>query len=165
MDEIEKILNKAAIINATHFHALCEWDCDAKLAANYIINNMMSEMKSRNLEWKTCPVTPLMMKDLLWFIHHELIPSTIGKQILIEMFDTGRYAFQIILEKDLWQVNDDGHITSTIDKILADNTDKVEQYRSGKTKLLGFFVGQAMKQFAGKVDATKINELLKERLA
>lgn len=161
---MEKIFNSLEIINATHFDALCEWQTDPKLAANYIINNMMSEMKSRKIEWENCPITPIMLKDLLWFIHHELVPSTIGKQIILEMFDTGRYAFQIILEKDLWQVNDESHIESTIDKIITDNMDKVEQYRAGKTKLLGFFVGQAMKEFAGKVDATKINDILKQKL-
>ena len=81
-----------------------------------------------------------------------------------DMFETGKDAKQVVKEKGLKQVSDEGTIKSMIDEVLASNQDKVDEYRSGKDKLFGFFVGQVMKASKGQANPGMLNQILKQKL-
>ena len=81
------------------------------------------------------------------------------------MWDSGASAEQIATEEDLFQQSDSGAIEQAVDRVLADNPAQLEQYRAGKTKVLGFFVGQVMKATAGKANPQLVNELLRDKLS
>ncbi|HET8996438.1 MAG TPA: Asp-tRNA(Asn)/Glu-tRNA(Gln) amidotransferase GatCAB subunit B, partial [Acetobacteraceae bacterium] len=93
------------------------------------------------------------------------INGKIAKDVFESMVETGKDAAAIVDERGLRQVTDTGAIDAAVDRILAANADKVAEYRSGKDKLFGFFVGQTMKAMAGKGNPALINETLKRRLA
>ena len=92
------------------------------------------------------------------------ISGRIAKDVFADMFETGKQASVIIEEKGLKQVSDTGAIEALIDQVLADNQDKVDEYRGGKDKLFGFFVGQTMKLSKGQANPAMVNELLKSKL-
>ena len=92
------------------------------------------------------------------------ISGKIAKEVFADMFETGKDAKQVVDEKGLKQVSDEGAIISMIDKVLASNQDKVDEYRSGKDKLFGFFVGQVMKASKGQANPGMVNQILKQKL-
>jgi aspartyl-tRNA(Asn)/glutamyl-tRNA(Gln) amidotransferase subunit B len=92
------------------------------------------------------------------------ISGKIAKSVFEEMVSSGKTAVQIVSEQGLTQIFDVGAILAAIDGVIAANTDKVAQYRSGKDKLFGFFVGQVMKATQGKANPQKLNELLRAKL-
>ena len=93
------------------------------------------------------------------------LTTRIAKNVSAEMFGSGKPARQIVEEKGLRQVTDTGAIDAAIDDIMAKNADKVAEYRGGKDKLFGFFVGQVMKATGGKANPAQVNDLLKKKLA
>ncbi len=94
-----------------------------------------------------------------------VIPRVALKEVGEEIAETGKSAMVIVAEKGLRQVTDTGAIEAAIDTVLAANADKVAEYKSGKDKLYGFFVGQVMKATGGKANPALLNELLKKKLA
>jgi aspartyl-tRNA(Asn)/glutamyl-tRNA(Gln) amidotransferase subunit B len=103
--------------------------------------------------------------ELIGLIQDNTISGRIAKDVFAEMFETGKTPGAIVEAKGLRQVTDTGAIDAAIDDILAKNADKVAEYRSGKDKLFGFFVGQVMKATAGKANPAMLNERLKAKLA
>lgn len=110
------------------------------------------------------PVAPERLVDMLQLIDSGEISGKIAKAVFEEMASTGRTAVQIVAEQGLTQISDAGAIVAAIDSVIAANSDKVAQYRSGKDKLFGFFVGQVMKATQGKANPQKLNELLRAKL-
>ncbi|MEC7438542.1 MAG: Asp-tRNA(Asn)/Glu-tRNA(Gln) amidotransferase GatCAB subunit B, partial [Pseudomonadota bacterium] len=92
------------------------------------------------------------------------ISGKIAKDVFADMFETGREAADIVEEKGLKQVSDSGAIEGMIDEVLASNEDKVAEYRGGKDKLFGFFVGQVMKASKGQANPGMVNQLLRDKL-
>ena len=92
------------------------------------------------------------------------ISGRIAKDVFADMFETGKDAASIVDEKGLKQVSDSGAIEALIDAVIAANMDKVEEYRGGKDKLFGFFVGQVMKQSGGQANPGMVNQILKSKL-
>jgi aspartyl-tRNA(Asn)/glutamyl-tRNA(Gln) amidotransferase subunit B len=92
------------------------------------------------------------------------ISGRIAKEVFEIMFETGKGAAEIVAEKGLRQVSDQGAIAAAIDQVLAENAEKVAEYRGGKDKLFGFFVGQVMKATGGKANPGLVNEVLKKKL-
>ena len=111
------------------------------------------------------PVAPANLAAMVKLIDDDTISGKIAKTVFEEMVETGSGPDRIVEEKGLVQVTDEGAILAEIDRVLAANAEKVAEYRAGKEKLLGFFVGQIMKATQGKANPRKVNELLKERLA
>jgi len=102
---------------------------------------------------------------LVDLISNQTISGRIAKDVFEEMLASGKSAAAIVDEKGLKQVTDTGAIEKSIDEILAKNADKVAEYKSGKDKLFGFFVGQVMKSTGGKANPALLNELLKKKLS
>lgn len=138
---------------------------DAKMAANWITSELFGVL---NKSGKTIEESPISADDLgalIDLISDGTISGKIAKDIFAEMVETGKKPAQIVEDKGLRQVSDTGAIEQAIRAILADNADKVAEYKSGKDKLFGFFVGQVMKATQGKANPGMLNDLLKKILA
>jgi aspartyl-tRNA(Asn)/glutamyl-tRNA(Gln) amidotransferase subunit B len=114
---------------------------------------------------KDSPVTPVALADMIKLIEAGTISGKMAKEIIAEMYKSGRPPEAIIAAKGLVQITDEAMITGLIADIMAANPGQLAEYRSGKDKLFGFFVGQAMKATQGKANPQMINELLKKMLA
>ena len=138
--------------------------CDhPKMVANWIVNDLLRELKDRPLE--DLPLSGEQLGELVALIVDGTISGKIAKDVFAEMMRTGDAPGNIVASKGLEQVTDPGELASMIDRVLAAQADKVAQYRAGKTTLLGFFVGQVMKESRGQANPQLVNELLRERLA
>ena len=138
---------------------------DSKTAANWVTGELFAAMNRLGRSIENPPVSAAALGGLLDKIADNTINGRIAKDVFEAMLETGEDAAAIIEERGLRQVTDSSAIDAVIDRILASNPDKVAEYRSGKDKLFGFFVGQAMKAMAGKGNPGLINDTLKRRLA
>ncbi len=140
-------------------------DSDAKLAANWILNELLGLLNKDGRDITESPVKANQIGGLVALIKDNTISGKIAKDVFAEMYATGTDAAQIVETKGLKQITDTGAIESIIDKIIAANPDNVAGYKAGKDKLFGFFVGQVMKETGGKANPAIINDLLKKKLA
>ncbi len=148
---------------ATFFERVAEGR-DAKLAVNWVTTELMGALNKAGKEIEHSPVSAEQLGGLIDLISDNTISGRIAKDVFAEMFETGKDADAIVEEKGLKQVTDTGAIEGLVDEVLAENADKVEEYRGGKDKLFGFFVGQVMKKSQGKANPGMVNELLKKKL-
>ena len=137
---------------------------DPKLAANWLTNELLGALNKAEKDLADSPVSAEQLGGLVALIADNTISGKIAKEVFAEMWATGKDAAVIVEEKGLKQVTDTGAIEKLIDDVLAANADKVAEYRSGKDKLFGFFVGQIMKQSGGKMNPAMVNDLLKSKL-
>ncbi|MFK7844717.1 MAG: glutamine--tRNA ligase/YqeY domain fusion protein [Rhodothermales bacterium] len=135
----------------------------AKASAAWVVNVLPGELKERSLE--TLAFDGKDLAALIGFIDDGTISTRIAKEVLAEMIASGNAPADIIEEKGLKQVSDSGALGAIVDELIGKFPDKVDQYRSGKTGLMGFFVGQAMKATQGKANPQMLKELLDEKLA
>lgn len=136
----------------------------AKAAANWVISDLFGALNRIGKDIEASPVTPAQGGELLRLIADGTISNTLGKQVFEIMLETGEGAEAIVEARGLRQTSDTGAIEAEIAKVLAANADKVADYRGGKDKLFGFFVGQTMKAMAGKANPGVVNDLLKKAL-
>jgi len=141
---------------------------NAKALSNWVMGDLLRVIRERKLDaalvihdW---PVAPERLAAMVELIDSGAISGKIAKAVFEEMVATGKTAVQIVSEQGLTQISDEGTIIAAIDAVIAANVDKVAQYRNGKDKLFGFFVGQVMKATQGKANPQKLNELLRARL-
>jgi aspartyl-tRNA(Asn)/glutamyl-tRNA(Gln) amidotransferase subunit B len=137
----------------------------AKQAANWIIGEMSAQLNRDNLEMSQCPISPLQLGGLLARIADGTVSNAGAKEVFRIMWAEGGEADAIIEAKGLKQVSDSGAIEKLVDEIIAANAEKVAEYRAGRDKLFGFFVGLAMKASQGKANPAQLNEILKKKLA
>jgi aspartyl-tRNA(Asn)/glutamyl-tRNA(Gln) amidotransferase subunit B len=138
--------------------------CDAKLCANWVMGDLSAALNTENLDIAQSRVDHHAMAGLLRRISDETISGKIAKQVFEAMWRDGGSADEIIERQGLKQITDTGAIEEIIDRILEENPNQLAQYRGGKDKLFGFFVGQAMKATQGKANPQQLNELLKRKL-
>jgi aspartyl-tRNA(Asn)/glutamyl-tRNA(Gln) amidotransferase subunit B len=137
---------------------------DRKLVANWMTVELFGALNKAGKSLANCPVSPDMLGGLVELISDNTISGRIAKDVFAIMFETGKTAPAIVEEKGLKQVSDSGAIEGLIDKVLAANLDKVEEFRGGKDKLFGFFVGQVMKQSGGQANPSMVNQILRSKL-
>jgi aspartyl-tRNA(Asn)/glutamyl-tRNA(Gln) amidotransferase subunit B len=138
---------------------------DGKLAANWVTGEFFGALNKLGKTIETSPLSADAIGGLIDLISNQTISGRIAKDIFEDMVASGKPAAQIVEEKGLKQVTDTGAIEKSIDEILAANADKVAEYKSGKDKLFGFFVGQVMKATGGKANPAMLNDLLKKKLS
>jgi len=138
---------------------------DPKLAANWVMGDLAGLLNKAGKGVTESPVSADALGGLIDLIADNTISGRIAKDVFAEMFESGKLAKDIVESKGLRQVTDTGAIDAAIDDIMAKNADKVAEYRGGKDKLLGFFVGQVMKATGGKANPALLNERLKAKLA
>jgi aspartyl-tRNA(Asn)/glutamyl-tRNA(Gln) amidotransferase subunit B len=149
---------------ADYFEAAARLSGQPKPAANWVMGDLLRFLNEDKRDIKDSPVTPAALADMIKLIEAGTISGKMAKEIIAEMYKSGRPPQTIIAEKGLVQITDEAMITGLIADIMAANPDQLTQYRSGKDKLFGFFVGQAMKATQGKANPQIINELLKKML-
>ncbi len=138
---------------------------DPKIAANWVTGDFFAALNRTGKTIETSPVSAANLGALLDLMANNTINGRIAKDVFEAMVETGKDPAEIVEEKGLKQVTDTGAIDAAVDAIIAANADKVAEYRSGKDKLFGFFVGQTMKAMGGKGNPALINETLKRRLS
>ena len=135
-----------------------------KAVSNWVMGDIMRELNQQGTDIRNCPVSPVHLAEMLKLIDNKTISGKIAKTVFEEMYTTGKMPAEIVKEKGLVQISDESQIEEIIDRIIADNPGPVEQYRGGKTKTFGFFVGQVMKATKGKANPQIVNTLLKKKL-
>jgi aspartyl-tRNA(Asn)/glutamyl-tRNA(Gln) amidotransferase subunit B len=138
---------------------------DARLACNWITGDFFAALNRLSATIETSPVSPAALGELIDLITDQTINGRIAKDVFEAMVETGKMPAAIVEEKGLKQVTDTGAIDAAVATILAANQDKVAEYKSGKDKLFGFFVGQVMKAMQGKANPALVNEVIKKQLA
>ena len=132
----------------------------AKLISNWISTELFSLLNKNNLVISKSPVSPENLGQLVKLVITNVISGKIAKEVLVEMYSSQKSAIDIVEQKGLKQMTDTSEIEKIIQSVLDDNKEMVSQYKSGKTKLLGFFVGQVMKKTKGKANPKLLNDLL-----
>lgn len=137
---------------------------DAKLAVTWLTTELMGALNKAEKTLEESPISAAQLGGLIELISDNTISGRIAKDVFAEMFESGKDAAAIVEEKGLKQVTDTGAIEAVIDEVLSANADKVEEYKSGKDKLFGFFVGQVMQKTQGKANPAMVNQILKDKL-
>ena len=137
----------------------------AAQVCNWVIGEVSAQLNREGLDIAQCPIKPEQLGDILKRISDGTISNSGAKEVFRTLWAEGGDADAIIEAKELKQVSDSGAIEVLVDEIIAANSDKVAEYRSGKDKLFGFFVGLAMKASKGKANPAQLNEILKKKLA
>ncbi len=150
---------------AYYFEEMLEHGAVAKTAVTWLTSELLGRLNKAGHAIENSPVSAKTLGTLVAKIADSSVSGKGAKEILDHMMENTERDIDVLIEKlGLAQVSDDGAILAIIDEILANNQDKVEQYKSGKDKLFGFFVGQTMKASKGAANPGKVNELLKQRL-
>jgi aspartyl-tRNA(Asn)/glutamyl-tRNA(Gln) amidotransferase subunit B len=149
---------------ADYFEACVARFPQPKKVSNWIMVELLRELKRDDRERDKCPVTPEALANLLKMVEEDVISGKIAKTVFEEMYATGKRPEDIIEEKGLKQLTDEDEIGKVIDSVLAAHPNEIEEFRAGKKKLLGFFIGQIMKQTRGKANPQIVNDILKDKL-
>jgi len=149
---------------ADYFEACLAAGAPAKVAANWIMGEVTRALNEAGTGIADCPVTPARLTALLQLIEKGTISGKIAKTVFDEMWQSDKAPEAIVEEKGLVQVSDTGAIETIIDEIMAANMGQVEEFRGGKEKVFGFFVGQVMRASKGKANPAVVNELLMKKL-
>jgi len=135
-----------------------------KAACNWIMGEFTARLNSAGIEVDRCPFTPHFMAELLKMIDDGLISGKLAKEVLDQSIASGKSPSQIVEKENLTQISDHGELEKIIRQMIAEHPDSVENYHGGKTKALGFLVGQVMKETKGKANPQLVNELLLKTL-
>ena len=137
---------------------------DAKMAANWVINNLFAVLSDKGVGISESPISAPNLGELLGLIADDTISTKIAKDVFEVMLETGDAPQKIVEDKGLKQITDTGAIEAAVDAAIAAGTAQVAQYKGGNEKILGWFVGQVMKATQGKANPGQVNKLLKEKL-
>lgn len=137
----------------------------AKAAANWLLSDLYGALNRLGKSLEESPVSPSQAAELLALVADGTLSGSLAKQVFEIMLETGDAPAKIVEDRGMKQTSDTGAIEAVVAKVLADNGDKVAQYKGGKEALFGFFVGQTMKTMQGKANPQVVNELVKKGLA
>ena len=152
------------IYMANFFESTVKNGADPKLASNWITSEIVGYLKSNKMSFNELELTPKNLAEMIYLISNKTISGKIAKEILPELIKKNISPKLIIEERGLGMISDASSVMPLIEIILAENPEEVIAFKNGKTKLLGFFVGQLMKKTSGKVDPRLANKLLAEKL-
>ena len=153
---------------ADYFESAVEFCDKPKGIANWMMGDLLRLLKEDGIDLKhmnSVAVRPQMLAEMIQLIEKGTISGKIAKSVLEEMYRSGRSPAAIVEEKGLEQISDSGEIDKIVDEIVSANPGPAEQYRSGKTGTIGWFVGQVMKATKGRANPKSVNELLRKKLA
>ncbi len=161
--EYDAAVITSSLLMANFFEEMISEGASAKNSVIWLTVELLGRLKN-GLSLETSPVNAKKLSALIKRIEDNTISGKAGKDVLDYLMENDEEVDSVIEKLGLKQVSDEGALLVIIDEILKNNQDKVEEYRAGKDKLLGFFVGQCMKASRGKANPAKINQLLKEKL-
>jgi len=130
--------------------------------ANWICTELFGRLNKEGIKFEDCPVSPAHLAELVELIDKNVISGKIAKTVFDDMFQTGSDPNTIVEKQGLKQITDTDELEKVISEILKANPSQVEELKSGKEKVLGFFVGQVMKATKGKANPGMVNELIKK---
>jgi aspartyl-tRNA(Asn)/glutamyl-tRNA(Gln) amidotransferase subunit B len=162
VDDAAQLIDTRAM--ADYFEEAAQASGNAKAAANWIINELVRELKNSGAEIGRSPVSAASLAELIKMIERGTISGKMAKDMLVEMYSSGKSAEEIARASGGSQISDEAEIRALVEKAVADNPKQLEAYRAGKTTLMGFFVGQVMKASGGRANPQVINRVLKEAL-
>ena len=137
---------------------------DAKQAANWVAGELLGRLNREGLEVEAAPIPAARLGELIDLVGDGTLSGRMGREVFETMWETGKPAAAIVEERGLKQISDTGALEGLVDELLAREAEKADEYRAGRTKLLGFFVGQVMKATGGKANPKVVNELLRTKL-
>jgi aspartyl-tRNA(Asn)/glutamyl-tRNA(Gln) amidotransferase subunit B len=150
---------------ADYYEEVVHLSGQPKIASNWVMGDVLRFLNEDKKEIRECPIAPAALAEMIRLIQDGTISGKMAKEVIEEMYRTGKAPGAIIEEKGLVQITDEGALAGTIAEIIGKNPDQLAQYRAGKEKVFGFFVGQVMKATQGKANPKLINVLLKKMLA
>lgn len=151
--------------NLSSFFDRCvEQGADPKMAANWIMGDILGYMNRQGLTYEQIPVSPENLVEMLGLIASGAISGKIAKDVLVKVIETGRKPSVIVKEEGLTQVSDEGELLAIIEEVIAANPGPVQDVKNGKEKAIGFLVGQVMKATKGRANPAKVNIMLKEKI-
>lgn len=149
---------------AEYFEACTQLHDDARTCANWVMGDVQRMLNETGLDIAEIPIAPAHLCGILQRIADNTISGKIGKKVFDLMWESGKSADSIIEEQGLKQVSDTGAIEAMVDEVIEANPAQAQEFRAGKDKLLGFFVGQVMRASRGKANPAMVNELLCKKL-
>jgi aspartyl-tRNA(Asn)/glutamyl-tRNA(Gln) amidotransferase subunit B len=151
---------------ADYFEAAAKVYPQTKKLSNWLMTELMRELKGEDgPDISACPITPENLGNLLNMIDKGTISGKIAKNVFMEMMDSGKDAETIVKEKNLVQMSDAGELLDMVREIIAANPKQAADYKDGKTKLMGYFVGQLMQKTKGKANPKMANQLFSQELS
>lgn len=150
---------------ADYFEAALAGGRDGRLTASWVINELLGALNKSGADLDQSPVAPAELGELIDLIADQTISGKIAKDVFAEMLETGKAARAIVADKGMQQITDPAAVGKIVAEIIAANADKVAEYKSGKDKLFGFFVGQVLKASGGKANPDLVNSILKDQLS
>ncbi|MDF0668116.1 MAG: Asp-tRNA(Asn)/Glu-tRNA(Gln) amidotransferase subunit GatB [Nitrospira sp.] len=150
---------------ADYFEVCTKQFNQPKTVSNWVMGELMRELNNSGTDISASPVTPERLVSLLQMVDKGTISLKVAREIFPELYSSGKTPEQIVQEKGLMQVSDEGALAKIIEDVLSKNPGQVTQFKEGKQQVLGFLVGQVMKASGGKANPVKVNELLKKKLS
>ncbi len=150
---------------ADYFESSVKLFGQPKTVSNWVMGELTRELNNSGTQVSASPVSPERLAELLQMVDKGTVSLKVARDIFPELYSSGKSPEQIVQEKGLTQVSDEGALEKMIADVLAKNPTQVAQFKEGKQQVLGFLVGQVMKASGGKANPGKVNELLKKRLA
>jgi len=163
LPEYDALLLTADKAVADYFEEVAAGDVQPKKASNWIMTELLRELKGEDIT--LCKVTPKQLASLLMMVGKNTISGKIAKTVFLEMMESGKDAEIIVKEKNLVQVSDEGELMAIVAEIIVANPTQADDFRNGKTKLMGFFVGQLMQKTKGKANPKMANDLFVKALS
>lgn len=149
---------------AEFYEATAKASGDPRVSANFILSELLRELNNAGTTAAESPVSAEGLAELIKILNADDINNNQAKEVLVEMFASGKNAAEVITEKGFEQISDPAAIGAIIDEVIAKNEGQVAAYRNGNEKLFGFFVGQTMKESQGKANPKIVNEVLRDKL-
>jgi aspartyl-tRNA(Asn)/glutamyl-tRNA(Gln) amidotransferase subunit B len=169
LEEYELPFNDAAQLTserglADYYEAAARASGNPRATANWVRSELLRELEAAGVSASECPIPPAELGALVRLIDEDKISGKQGKEVLIEMFASGKTAAAVVEERGMVQVSDASMIDPIIDEVIAASPQQLAHYRAGKETLFGFFVGQVLKASKGKANPKVVNERLREKL-
>ena len=140
-------------------------EAEAKVSANWVMGELSAALNKNQIDIQDSPISAKELSELVKRINDDTISGKIAKDVFKDMWEGNGRVDDIIQSQGLKQMTDVGAIEVIIDGIIANNSEQVEQFKAGNTKLLGYFVGQVMKATQGKANPKQVNQILNEKLS
>ena len=147
-----------------YFEALAAATGDARISANWVLGDFSAYLNAAGLEVDGFPVSVAALAELLGLVRDGTLSGKMAKEVFETMTATGKSADAIVAEKGLGQISDAGELEAIVARLVAANPGPAEDFRQGKEKALGFFVGQVMKETRGQANPQMVNDLLRKHL-
>jgi aspartyl-tRNA(Asn)/glutamyl-tRNA(Gln) amidotransferase subunit B len=147
-----------------YFEALAAETADARLSANWVLGEVSAYLNAAGLEVDRFPISVAALSEMLGLVRAGTLSGKMAKEVFETMIATGKTADAVVAEKGLGQISDAGQLEAIVARLVADNPGPAEDFRQGKEKALGFFVGQVMRETRGQANPQMVNDLLRRHL-